>query len=248
MIIMLAVVQALQCHMAFFATLTLRLELTFYGQEAEAIPHSTTDSNTRQYNTGPHPCCACYAPAVRLIQGSHAPQLLGSAHAFNFTGGIYSRGAPGNRTRDTYWNYCDHPIESRAASATRCSALPCHANAPSPCVCWCAAAAAKAGGSGGGLALQLLLLCCWWPAGGLAGIVRQEGFKGLYRGLTPTLMALLPNWAVSTCSCLHTLLSPCYFFRALWLRVSRLMKHVTHMDTCSSVYMPPAAPLSRGRQ
>jgi hypothetical protein len=35
-------------------------------------------------------------------------------------------------------------------------------------------------------------------AGGLHGIVKQEGVKGLYRGLTPTLMALLPNWAVST--------------------------------------------------
>lgn len=28
------------------------------------------------------------------------------------------------------------------------------------------------------------------------GIAKLEGFKGLYRGLGPTLMALLPNWAV----------------------------------------------------
>lgn len=33
--------------------------------------------------------------------------------------------------------------------------------------------------------------------GSLQQIAQREGFRGMYRGLSPTILALLPNWAVS---------------------------------------------------
>ena len=34
--------------------------------------------------------------------------------------------------------------------------------------------------------------------GSLEQIFHREGLRGMYRGLAPTVLALLPNWAVST--------------------------------------------------
>lgn len=33
--------------------------------------------------------------------------------------------------------------------------------------------------------------------GSLQQIAQREGLRGMYRGLSPTVLALLPNWAVS---------------------------------------------------
>lgn len=33
--------------------------------------------------------------------------------------------------------------------------------------------------------------------GSLKQIFQKEGLRGMYRGLSPTVLALLPNWAVS---------------------------------------------------
>lgn len=34
----------------------------------------------------------------------------------------------------------------------------------------------------------------------LEQVFHKEGLRGMYRGLAPTVLALLPNWAVSICS------------------------------------------------
>jgi solute carrier family 25 folate transporter 32 len=42
--------------------------------------------------------------------------------------------------------------------------------------------------------------------GSLGQIYQKEGLRGMYRGLAPTVLALIPNWAVS----LHLLPACCH--------------------------------------
>lgn len=46
-------------------------------------------------------------------------------------------------------------------------------------------------------------MCLYFPGsvivGSLEQIFHKEGLRGMYRGLSPTVLALLPNWAVSIC-------------------------------------------------
>lgn len=49
--------------------------------------------------------------------------------------------------------------------------------------------------------------------GSLEQIFKREGLRGMYRGLSPTVLALLPNWAVSV---LLYLLHVCYYCYAAW--------------------------------
>jgi hypothetical protein len=44
--------------------------------------------------------------------------------------------------------------------------------------------------------------------GSLGQIFKEEGIRGLYRGLSPTMVALLPNWAVSLSLSSHVFFNP----------------------------------------
>lgn len=70
------------------------------------------------------------------------------------------------------------------------------------------------------LNIEILVYDCYLSAGSiivgsLEQIFRKEGLRGMYRGLAPTVLALLPNWAVSRFSRLCSVWM-CYF--SWWIK------------------------------
>ena len=64
----------------------------------------------------------------------------------------------------------------------------------------------------------------------LQQIFHKEGLRGMYRGLAPTVLALLPNWAVSPCSPYQC--SVCNFACIMFLISIRLI------ESQQSYYIP----------
>ena len=53
-------------------------------------------------------------------------------------------------------------------------------------------------------------------------IIKKEGIRGMYRGLSPTILALLPTWAVSFCSiALNETVKSIWY--AMWCVVSMIL-------------------------
>jgi hypothetical protein len=53
---------------------------------------------------------------------------------------------------------------------------------------------------------------------GFQQILKKEGLPGMYRGLSPTIVALFPTWAVRNCSSY-------IFYNGCWQNCSALMQY-----------------------
>lgn len=72
--------------------------------------------------------------------------------------------------------------------------------------------------------------------GSLKQIFQKEGLRGMYRGLSPTVLALLPNWAVSygflwfRCSLSFFLFF--FFFGGHWIDLTEeFIKSISSIDS-----------------